>query len=130
MLIPPEVMGAHIGPTRSHTTGRSHSLAFRALTAVFGHLGIEWNLLDLSDDERAALAEPLACVLHGIDACELALMNDDGEADQAINSLNNKDVSGRPLVVNEARERAPRPGGGGGGGGRGGYGGSRGGYGR
>lgn len=57
-------------------------------------------------------------------------MNDDGEADQAINSLNNKDLSGRPLVVNEARERAPRQGGGGGGGGRGGYGGGRGGYGR
>jgi alpha-galactosidase len=60
MLIPPEVMGAHIGPTRSHTTGRSHSLAFRALAAVFGHLGVEWNLLDLSDGERAGLAEVIA----------------------------------------------------------------------
>ena len=26
MLIPPEVMGAHIGPTRAHTTGRVHTL--------------------------------------------------------------------------------------------------------
>jgi alpha-galactosidase len=60
MFIPPEAMGAHIGPTRSHTTGRSHSLAFRALSAVFGHLGIEWNVLDLSDAERAALAEVVA----------------------------------------------------------------------
>jgi alpha-galactosidase len=60
MLIPPEVMGAHIGPTRSHTTGRSHSLAFRAFSAIFGHLGIEWNVLDLSEAERAALAEVVA----------------------------------------------------------------------
>jgi len=60
MLIPPEVMGAHIGPTRSHTTGRTHSLAFRALAAIFGHLGVECNVLDLSDDERTALAAAIA----------------------------------------------------------------------
>jgi alpha-galactosidase len=56
MLIPPEVMGAHIGPTRAHTTGRSHPLAFRAATAMFGHLGVEWDITRLSPDERAALA--------------------------------------------------------------------------
>lgn len=57
MLIPPEVMGAHIGPTRSHTTARSHPLAFRAATALFGHLGIEWNLLELTDAELASLGD-------------------------------------------------------------------------
>lgn len=56
MLIPPEVMGAHIGPSRSHTTGRVHSAAFRAATAIFGHLGVEWNLLSLSEAELDALA--------------------------------------------------------------------------
>ena len=60
MLIPPEVMGAHIGPTRSHTTGRMHSVAFRALTAVFGHLGVEWNVLELTEHERVALAAAIA----------------------------------------------------------------------
>jgi alpha-galactosidase len=60
LLVPPEVMGCHIGPTRAHTTGRSHSLAFRALTAFFGHLGIEWNVLELSDDERTVLAAVIA----------------------------------------------------------------------
>ncbi len=60
MLIPFELMGAHIGPTRSHTTGRMHSLAFRAVTALFGHLGVEWNVLTLGDDERARLAEAIA----------------------------------------------------------------------
>jgi alpha-galactosidase len=57
MLIPPELMGAHIGPERSHTTGRRHDLAFRAATAMFGHLGIEWNLLALDESELDALAE-------------------------------------------------------------------------
>jgi alpha-galactosidase len=60
IFVPPEVMGAHIGPPRSHTTGRVHTLAFRATTAWFGHLGIEWNLLDVADDERAALAGLIA----------------------------------------------------------------------
>ena len=49
-------MGAHIGPTRSHTTGRTHSVAFRGATALFGHLGIEWNLLRAGDAERAQVA--------------------------------------------------------------------------
>ena len=60
MLMPPEVMGAHIGPTRAHTTGRVHTLAFRAATALFGHLGVEWNVARLDDDRRAALAEAIA----------------------------------------------------------------------
>ncbi len=60
MFVPPELMGAHIGPPRSHTTGRTHTLAFRAATAMFGHLGIEWNLLELDDQDRADLAMVIA----------------------------------------------------------------------
>ncbi len=60
MLLPPELMGAHIGPRRAHTTGRTHSLDFRAVTALIGHLGIEWNLLDLSPAELDRLAAYLA----------------------------------------------------------------------
>ncbi len=56
MLIAPELMGAHIGPPTSHTTGRTHTLAFRAATAMFGHLGVEWNVLELDDVETAQLA--------------------------------------------------------------------------
>ena len=44
------------------------------------------------------------------------------EAKAAIEELNGKELDGRPLRVNEAEERPPRPGGGGGfGGGGGGY---------
>jgi alpha-galactosidase len=57
MFIPPEVMGAHIGPRRAHTTGRVHTLAFRGGTALFGHLGIEWDITRLEGDELRALAD-------------------------------------------------------------------------
>jgi alpha-galactosidase len=56
-LIPPELMGSHIASGRSHTTGRIHDLGFRAATAVFGHLGIEWDLRAASASELAELAE-------------------------------------------------------------------------
>jgi RNA recognition motif-containing protein len=44
------------------------------------------------------------------------------EAQAAINGMNQKDLKGRALNVNEARPKTERPGGGGGGGGRGGFG--------
>ena len=62
-------------------------------------------------------------------------MSTDEEAQAAINGMNGQALEGRAIVVNVARPREDRPGGGGGfgGGGRGGYGGggggSRGGYG-
>ncbi|GIX24583.1 MAG: hypothetical protein KatS3mg122_1814 [Caldimonas sp.] len=58
-------------------------------------------------------------------------MGSDAEAQSAINGLNGQSLSGRAIVVNEARPREPRPGGFGGGhrGFGGGAGGSRGGYG-
>jgi RNA recognition motif-containing protein len=53
-------------------------------------------------------------------------MNDDAEAQKAIDALNGTEFRGRPLTVNEAKPRTDsRPGGGG----RGGFGGGRGGYG-
>src|SRR5260221_576988 len=60
-------------------------------------------------------------------------VNNDEDADRAVNSLNGQNFGGRNLVVNEARPQAERTGGGGGrggyGGGRGGGGGGRGGHG-
>ena len=56
VAIPPELLGSHIGPTRSHTTGRVHNLSFRANTALFGHAGIEWDLTTVAPDELAHLS--------------------------------------------------------------------------
>lgn len=55
LVMPPELLGTHIGPTASHSTGRVHSLSFRAVTALMGHAGIEWDISGVSAAERAAL---------------------------------------------------------------------------
>lgn len=60
LFVPAELMGAHVGPTDCHITGRRVSMATRVSTALFGHFGIEANLLALTDDERAELAEGVA----------------------------------------------------------------------
>ncbi|MBT3210708.1 MAG: RNA-binding protein [Planctomycetaceae bacterium] len=57
-------------------------------------------------------------------------MESDEGMQAAVNALNGHEMNGRPLTVNEARERTPRSGGGGGGGGGRGYGGGGGGGGR
>jgi alpha-galactosidase len=56
LLLPPELIGSHVGAPTAHTTHRTHSLAFRAATALFGHFGIEWDLRSASDQEIEELA--------------------------------------------------------------------------
>jgi alpha-galactosidase len=56
LLVPPEMLGAHVGAPVDHTTGRALPLSFRCLTALFGHMGIEWDITAASDAERADLA--------------------------------------------------------------------------
>jgi alpha-galactosidase len=55
LLLPPELIGAHVGAPTSHTTGRTHTLDFRAGTAFFGHLGIEWDLATAGPEDRDRL---------------------------------------------------------------------------
>ncbi|MCG8925659.1 alpha-galactosidase [Lentzea sp. CC55] len=55
VFLPPELMGQHVGPTKSHTTGRVHDLSFRVATALLGHFGIEWDVNSATDDELAGL---------------------------------------------------------------------------
>src|SRR4029453_8311886 len=59
LLVPPELVGTHVGPPRSHTTGRVHGLAFRVATALFGHFGIEWDIASASAGEQEGLAEAI-----------------------------------------------------------------------
>ncbi|SDK93925.1 alpha-galactosidase [Nocardioides sp. YR527] len=55
LTLPPELMGTHVGSSTDHTTGRRHTLRFRAGTAMWGHLGIEWDLTAMTDEEREEL---------------------------------------------------------------------------
>jgi alpha-galactosidase len=71
LLVPPELVGTHVGPPRAHTTGRTHDLSFRIATALFGHFGIEWDVTSASPEEQDGLAEAIALykrmrdLLHG-----------------------------------------------------------------
>ncbi|AYG02867.1 alpha-galactosidase [Gryllotalpicola protaetiae] len=56
LLLPPELMGMHISGPRSHSTGRTASLALRAGVALFGHLGVEWDVTGLTEAEERELA--------------------------------------------------------------------------
>jgi alpha-galactosidase len=73
LLLPPELVGSHVGPPTAHTTGRTHSLAFRAGTALFGHFGIEWDIRTATPGEQRELAAAVAFyrrhreLLHGGD---------------------------------------------------------------
>jgi alpha-galactosidase len=60
LLLPPELLGAHVSAPVSHQTRRTHTLGFRAGTALFGHFGIEWDLTRAAAAERAELAEWVA----------------------------------------------------------------------
>jgi alpha-galactosidase len=69
-FLPPELMGAHVGPVPAHTTGRTQALPFRAAVALQGHFGLEFDLRQLSADEKTELAawialyKSLRSVLH------------------------------------------------------------------
>lgn len=71
ILVPPEMLGGHVGAPRAHITGRTHDLSFRLATALFGHAGLEWDVARASDAERAVLRDwvetvkRLRSLLHG-----------------------------------------------------------------
>lgn len=56
LLLPPELVGGHVGGPVSHTTGRVTDLAARCLTALLGHPGIEWDITGCTEEELDALA--------------------------------------------------------------------------
>ena len=55
LLLPPELVGSHVGPPRAHTTGRTLDLSFRGATALFGHFGLEWDIRSAPAAEQQAL---------------------------------------------------------------------------
>ena len=60
LLLPPEMMGTHVGSGRAHTTLRDLDLDFRASTALWGHMGVEWDLTEADDAIRERLASIIA----------------------------------------------------------------------
>ncbi|MFF3068476.1 alpha-galactosidase [Kitasatospora sp. NPDC057904] len=73
LLLPPELIGSHIGSAPAHISRRDTTLAFRCATALFGHAGIESDISNWSQDELTALTswvgayKQLRPLLHGGD---------------------------------------------------------------
>ena len=61
LLVPPELVGAHVSAPRNHQTGRVLDLPFRAGTALFGHFGVEWDVSTATAEEQADLAGWISC---------------------------------------------------------------------
>jgi alpha-galactosidase len=71
LVLPPELIGAHVGPSPAHSSGRATPLPYRIATALQGSAGFEWDLLACSEDELvqvkafAAIYKELRGLLHG-----------------------------------------------------------------
>jgi alpha-galactosidase len=60
LLLPPELVGSHVGPSPAHVNGRATDLDFRCATALVGHAGIEWDISRGTPGELATLTAWIA----------------------------------------------------------------------
>jgi alpha-galactosidase len=56
LLLPPELVGAHVGPTTAHSSGRTTDLSYRLATSLMGSAGFEWNIAECTPDELETIA--------------------------------------------------------------------------
>ncbi len=56
-FMPPELMGAHVGASPAHATGRSQSMEFRSAVALPGHFGVELDPASLNEADTEKLRE-------------------------------------------------------------------------
>ncbi|GLY15414.1 alpha-galactosidase [Kineosporia sp. NBRC 101677] len=55
LLLPPELIGAHVGPPTAHSSGRTLDLSYRLATSLTGSSGFEWDILQCDDQETEQL---------------------------------------------------------------------------
>ena len=55
LFLPAAITGSHVGPRKSHTSGRILSMSFRAHVAAQRHMGFEMDLNELTEDEATTL---------------------------------------------------------------------------
>nr|WP_246256607.1 alpha-galactosidase [Isoptericola halotolerans] len=61
LLVPYELLGAHVSAPVAPTSDRALPLDFRCAVALFGHFGIEWDVTEATEAERERLAAWVAC---------------------------------------------------------------------
>lgn len=54
-FLPAQLMGSHVGPRECHITHRTVSMEMRASVTLFGHMGMEMDLRELTDAEKIEL---------------------------------------------------------------------------
>lgn len=54
-FFPAELMGTHVGPRDCHITHRHLTMSMRASVTLFGHMGMEMDLRELTDQEKVEL---------------------------------------------------------------------------
>nr|WP_267905746.1 glycoside hydrolase family 36 protein [Komagataeibacter rhaeticus] len=112
-FLPPEITGTHISAVPNGITDRVFTLGFRAAVALFGHLGIELDPLELSADERDELVQwinlhkRLRSLLHSGDA-QLG----EQTADRVVRGVTATDCSAAVFLIaqsgsGQARSAAP-----------------------
>ena len=57
LFLPSAITGSHVGPRRSHTSGRVLPMVFRAWVAAQRHMGFEMDPRELTEDEAATLTD-------------------------------------------------------------------------
>jgi alpha-galactosidase len=60
MFFPADIMGSHVGPRECHITGRVGPMSLRSGVALFGHMGMEMNVLELEPSEKTELKAAIA----------------------------------------------------------------------
>ncbi len=60
IFLPPSVYGSHVGAEKAHTSARKQPMSFRALVAMTGHMGIESDMAELNEADRATLMRYIA----------------------------------------------------------------------
>ncbi|MCP2636035.1 alpha-galactosidase [Microbacterium sp. HD4P20] len=99
LLIPLELIGAHVGPPVTHTTGRETSLSLRIAVALFGSFGIEWDISECTTDELNQLRDGIAAYkrLRGLLHSGILAHPDGGDDGLRITTVTSQDA-GRALV--------------------------------
>jgi alpha-galactosidase len=112
-FFPAELMGAHVGPATCHITGRKLSMSLRVATALFGHMGIELDLRDLSEAEVAELTAGVTlhkahrALIHSGELMRLSAM--DGANAFAIIAADRRETLVAWTLVAEQRDYFPPP---------------------
>ncbi|MFB9661226.1 alpha-galactosidase [Glycomyces mayteni] len=55
LVLPPEMIGAHVGPSPAHSSGRATSLPYRIATSLQGSAGFEWDIMSCTEEETARI---------------------------------------------------------------------------